>query len=139
MCVPKWVASEALLSGLVLNLAIDPGVAEIGDLGDDQKVVATERLALVPLALLDHLTALVGLVVVPPEPVDGDVSPWPLGSRLGQTFPRMFRIRTTRTALSLFCAPTAFRLPLFFFVAMVETFQERSHAEMASSFGGTSC
>ena len=73
LCVPKWVASEALLSGLVLNLPIDERVAEIGDLGDEQKVVATERLALVPLALLGDLAALVGLVVVPPEPVDGDV------------------------------------------------------------------
>ena len=67
------VPSEALLRGLVLKPPIDPGVAEIGDLGDEQKVVATKRLALVPLALLDHLAAIVDLVVILPESIDRDV------------------------------------------------------------------
>ena len=77
------VPSEALLRGLVLKPPIDPGVAEIGDLGDDQKIVATKRLALVPLALLRHLAAVVGLVIILPESVEGDVVVGHLAAREG--------------------------------------------------------
>src|SRR5512135_3419101 len=77
VCLPQWMLRplplEALIAGLVLHPAINPGVAEIGDLGDEQEVVAAEGLALVPLALLDHLAAVVDLVVGPPESVHGDV------------------------------------------------------------------
>src|SRR4051812_4186110 len=63
--------SEALVS--VLNLPVNPGVTEVGDLRHEEEVITTKGGRLTPFPLLHDLATAIELVVFLPEPVESDV------------------------------------------------------------------
>src|SRR5262245_57086263 len=63
--------SKTLVS--VLNLAVDPGVTEVGDLPHEEEVIATEGGRLTPFPFFEDLVTLTELVIFLPEPVERDV------------------------------------------------------------------
>jgi hypothetical protein len=68
----RWIL-KTLLLGVVLNSTVDPGMAEVSDLGEKEQIFLAVAGRLLPLALPDDLASLVDLVILLPDPVEGDV------------------------------------------------------------------